>query len=137
MAWRLVLVGCFVVVLALSLPGAVSPVAGEAMDPLRATTPGSEVSFVLSRAEEPPWPTEACLTSLSDERVRQSDGNVDDDDPSAIPSWSSKPMPSPLPSVGIDRHGSTHTCVWPIDYLVRPQLLSRFAPLPVGRTAPA
>src|SRR5215475_7794091 len=57
MAWRLVLVGCFVVVLALSLPGAVSPVAGEAMDPLRATTPGSEVSFVLSRAEEPPWPT--------------------------------------------------------------------------------
>jgi hypothetical protein len=124
MAWCLALVGFFFAVLALSLPGAVSPVAGEAMDPLRATAPGSEASLVLSRAEEPPLPAEACLTSLPDARLTRGDGDVDDDAP-AIPLLVLRAESLPPPPVGIDRNGSPHTGGWPTDYLVRPQLLTR------------
>jgi hypothetical protein len=132
LVWRLALGGWCAGVLALSLPEAGSPVAGEAIGSRRLTAPRSEVCLTLDRAEEPPLTPAVRLGSPPEARSTWGDGEVDDDDPLAIPPLAFRADGPPPPPVGLDLHGSVYAGGWPTDYLVRPQLLTRLSPLLAG-----
>ena len=123
--WRLAIGGCFYGALALSLQDAASLVAGETMGWLRIMAPGSGAFLALSRAMEHPLTIAGRLGSQPDECFTRDDSDVDGDDFSPIPPLILRADFLPPALVGIDLNGSTHTCVWPTYYLVRPQLLTR------------
>jgi hypothetical protein len=118
-------VGCCLLFLALSLPEAASLVAGEMLSLLRAVALGSEATPVLSRtASRPPTPA-AHAAPPPDERFTLHNYDWDDDDSSDMLLVVPTPHGLPLAAVRTRFDGSTHPRLWPIHYLVRPQLLAR------------
>jgi hypothetical protein len=125
MVWSRVLMGFVFGVLALSLQYVASPVTGEPMGLLRVMTLGSGAFPVLSHAEQGPLTTVAHLVAPPDENFILNAYDVDDDDASDMPLWILRADVLPLVPAGISFHDSTHACLWPTHYLVRPQLLTR------------
>jgi hypothetical protein len=121
----LALVGLFLGVLAPSLPPAASPVAREAISLLRAIVFGSGASPVLSLAEERPLTPAAHLTSPPDDRSTLDDYDLDDDESSTMPLLTLGAQFLPPAPVGRGVNDSSHACMWPAHYFVRPQLLTR------------
>jgi hypothetical protein len=125
MVWILALVGCLFGILALSLAHAASPAAGEVMGPLSTIVSGSGASPVLSRVEARPLTTMTFFASPSDESFTLDDNDLDDDDSSAMPLRILRGHFLPPTPVCVCFTGSTHTCLWPTHYFMRPQLLTR------------
>ena len=124
MVWGLVIVGCILGSLTLGLPDLAGSGTGEAMGLLRAMAVHSRASLVTNRNEVRPLPHAVYLASPTDEGVTQGAYDVDDDDPQAIPHLSLGPnflLPVLIMRGLIE---STYFCVWPIHFLLRPQLLS-------------
>jgi hypothetical protein len=134
---RLALVGFVLSILVLSLLDAAGSLEGEAIGPLRVVALESKASFVLSRAEEHPLVPAARLTAPPDERFTLHDYDWDDDDSLDKLLMVLTAHVLPLAAVRIMFDGSTHACLWPTYYLVRPQLLTRIEPLLVGRDIPS
>jgi hypothetical protein len=121
----LALVGLFCAVLGPSLQDAASLVAGEALDALRVMALGSRVSLVLSRAEQRDLTTAAHLASAPGEPFMLNDCDVDDDETSDMPLLIRRVHVLPPAAIDAGLNSSTHICLWPTHYLVRPQLLAR------------
>ena len=124
MVWGLVIVGCILGSLTLGLPDLAGSGSGEAMGLLRAMAVHSRASLVTHRTEVRPLPHAVYLTSLTDEGVTQDVYDVDDDDSQAIPHLSLGPNFLLPVLIMRDLIVSTYFCVWPIHFLLRPQLLS-------------
>ena len=111
--WGLVIVGCVLGSLTLGLS-----------DPAGSGTVDSRASLVTNCTEVRPLPHAVYLASLTDEGVTQGAYDVDDDDSQAIPPLSLGPnflLPVLIMRGLVE---STYFCVWPIHFLLRPQLLS-------------
>jgi hypothetical protein len=125
MVWSWVLVGCLCGVLALRLQEAARPVASEVMASLRVMALRLGASPALSSPAEWPLLLLAHLTSLSTARGMLEDYDLDGDDAAAMLLLPRRPhVLSPVP-VGMRLQSATYASLWPISYLVRPQLLSR------------
>jgi hypothetical protein len=126
MVWGLVIVGCLLGSLTFGLPDPSSSGTGEATGLLRAMTVHSGASLVTNRTEVRPLPSAVLRASLTDEGVTQDAYDVDDDDSQDIPHLSLSPnflLPVLIMRVLSE---STYFCLWPIHFLLRPQLLSSF-----------
>jgi hypothetical protein len=124
--WSLAVVGCFLAILALSLPEAASLVTGEMINLLRVVALGSGASPVLSRSEEHPLTAAAHLALSPDESFTTDVPDMDDDGSSDMPLVVLKAHVLPPTAVCRGFNDSTHACLWPTRYLERPQLLTRF-----------
>jgi hypothetical protein len=122
---RLALVAFVFSILALWLPAAAGSLYGEARGPLRVVALESRVSPALSRSAEHPLRTAGRLTLPLDASFTLDDDDQDDDDASDMLLLSLKAHALPPDIICIRFNAVTHACVWPTDYLVRPQLLSR------------
>jgi hypothetical protein len=91
---------------------------------LRVMTVHSRASLVTNRTEVRPVASAVYGASLTDEGVTQDADDVDDDDSQVIPHLSLRPnflLPVLIMRVLIE---SIYFCLWPIHFLLRPQLLS-------------
>jgi hypothetical protein len=125
MVRSLAVVGCFLSILALSLPEAASLVTGEMVSLLRVVALGSGASPVLSRSAEHPLTTAAHLASSPDESFATDDYDMADDDSSDMSLLVLNAHVLPPTAVCRGFNASTHSCLWPTHYLERPQLLTR------------
>ena len=111
--WGLVIVGCVLGSLTLGLS-----------DPMGSGTVDSREALVTNRTEVRPLLHTVAFASLTDEGVMQDADDVDDNDYQAIPhlSFRTNFLLPVLPMRGLIE--STYFCLWPIHFLLRPQLLS-------------
>ena len=122
---RGLMVACCVFILVLSVSGAAGLVAGEMMRLPHSVALGSEVSPVFSRTPSRPLTPEAHVASPPGQRFTTDDCDWDDEDASDMRLVVLTAHGLPVAAVRTRFDGATHACVWPIHYLVRPQLLAR------------
>ena len=122
--WGLVIVGCVLGSLTLAPRDPAGSGTLEATDLLRAVAVHSRASLITHHTEVRPLLHTVAFASLTDEGVMQDADDVDDNDYQAIPhlSFRTNFLLPVLPMRGLIE--STYFCLWPIHFLLRPQLLS-------------